>query len=168
MHPILHRNRPHLGVDLAAPSGTPVRAIGSGSVRFSGTQNGFGNHIEIDHGGGFVSAYSHLQGVAPEIGAGQPVSRGQLIGWVGQTGLATGPHLHFAIFEHGQYVDPLTIKYPPQLDAIDTIASAGWRRQLSARLHTLPQNSPLTPTAPEMGLPALAQASGVGPITLTF
>jgi murein DD-endopeptidase MepM/ murein hydrolase activator NlpD len=168
MHPILHRDRPHLGIDLAAPSGTPVRAIGSGTVQFSGVQSGFGNHLEIDHGGGFVSAYSHLERFAPEIGAGRPVRRGQLIGWVGQTGLATGPHLHFAIFDDGQYVDPLTIKYPPQLGAIDATASAGLRRQLSARLRTLPQNSPLAPTAPEMGLPALAQASGVGPITLTF
>ena len=168
MHPILHRDRPHLGVDLAAPTGTPVRAIGSGTVQFSGVQSGFGNHVEIDHGGGLVSAYSHLERFAPEVAQGRPVSRGQLIGWVGQTGLATGPHLHFAIFENGQYVDPLTIKYPAQLGAVDAVASIGLRRQLSARLRALPQNSPLAPTAPEMGLPALAQASGVGPITLTF
>lgn len=168
MHPILHRDRPHLGVDLAAPSGTPVRAIGAGAVRFSGVRSGFGNHVEIDHGGGLVSAYSHLERFAPTVGAGRPVSRGQLIGWVGQTGLATGPHLHFAIFENGQYVDPLTIKYPAQLGADDASASATLRRQLAARLRALPQNSPLAPTAPEMGLPALAQATGVGPITLTF
>jgi len=168
MHPILHVNRPHNGVDFAAPAGTPIRAIGAGSVQFSGVQNGFGNHIEIAHGRGFVSAYSHLERIAPGVTNGVTVARGQLIGWVGQTGLATGPHLHFATFEDGQYVDPLSIKYPAQLDALEVADTAGLRRQLSARLRTLPQNSPATPTAPEMGLPALALASGVGPITLTF
>jgi murein DD-endopeptidase MepM/ murein hydrolase activator NlpD len=168
MHPILHVNRPHLGVDFAAPAGTPVRAIGSGSVQFSGVQNGFGNHIEIDHGQGFVSAYSHLERIAPGVAAGQRVTPGQLIGWVGQTGLATGPHLHFAIFENGQYVDPLTIKFPPRLGMVEIADTSALRRQLSARLRAVPQNSPVAPTAPEMGLPPLALASGVGPITLTF
>lgn len=168
LHPILHRNRPHLGVDFAAPAGTPVRAIGAGVVRFSGRQNGFGNHVEIDHGGGFVSAYSHLRNIATGVADGHPVARGQLLGWVGQTGLATGPHLHFAIFDDGEYVDPLTFAFPPQLGAMDESESIAVRRQLSARLRALPQNSPTTPTAPEMGLPALALAPGVGPITLTF
>jgi murein DD-endopeptidase MepM/ murein hydrolase activator NlpD len=168
MHPILHVNRPHLGVDFAAPSGTPVRAIGVGTVQFSGAQSGFGNHIEIDHGEGFVSAYSHLQRIAPGVAAGENVARGQLIGWVGRTGLATGPHLHFAIFENGQYVDPLTITFPPRLGRVEIADTSALRRQLSARLRAVPQNSPVAPTAPEMGLPALALASGVGPITLTF
>lgn len=168
MHPILHVNRPHLGVDFAAPAGTPVRAIGDGSVQFSGVQSGFGNHIEIAHGRGFVSAYSHLEKIAPEIRVGGSVARGQLIGWVGQTGLATGPHLHFATFADGEYVDPLSIKYPAQIDEVALADTGALRRQLSARLRALPQNSPATPTAPEMGLPALAVASGVGPITLTF
>lgn len=168
MHPILHHDRPHLGVDLAAPVGTPVRAIGAGTVRFCGVQSGFGNHLEVDHGDGLVSAYSHLQRFAPEVEAGQIVRRGQLIGWVGQTGLATGPHLHFAMFQNGEYLDPLSARFPTQLGAGDATETVGLRRQLSARLRALPQNSPLAPTAPEMGLPALAQASGVGPITLTF
>ncbi|HSQ01393.1 MAG TPA: peptidoglycan DD-metalloendopeptidase family protein [Candidatus Dormibacteraeota bacterium] len=168
MHPILHVNRPHNGVDFAAPTGTPVRAIGPGSVQFSGVQSGFGNHIEIAHGHGFVSAYSHLERIAPGVTTGMTVARGQLIGWVGQTGLATGPHLHFATFQDGQYIDPLSIKYPARFDALEVADTAALRRQLAARLRTLPQNSPATPTAPEMGLPALALASGVGPITLTF
>ena len=168
MHPVLHVNRPHLGVDFAAPAGTPIRAIGTGSVQFSGVQNGFGNHSEIAHAHGFVSTYSHLERIAPGITSGVTVAGGQLIGWVGQTGLATGPHLHFATFQDGQYVDPLSIKYPAQLDTLEVADTAALRRQLSARLRTLPQNSPATPTAPEMGLPALALASGVGPITLTF
>ncbi|MFN8640306.1 MAG: M23 family metallopeptidase [Candidatus Binatia bacterium] len=168
MHPILHRDRPHLGIDLAAPAGTPVRAIGGGTIQFCGVQSGFGNHVEIDHGGGLVSAYSHLERFGPEVFSGQKVRRGQLIGWVGRTGLATGPHLHFAIFQNGQYRDPLSIRYPANLGTDDVTATVGLRRQLSARLRALPQNSPLAPTAPETGLPALAQATGVGPITLTF
>jgi murein DD-endopeptidase MepM/ murein hydrolase activator NlpD len=168
LHPILHRNRPHLGVDFAAPSGTPVRAIGPGVVQFSGRQSGFGNHVEVDHGGRFLSAYSHLQKIADGVAAGHRVARGQLLGWVGQTGLATGPHLHFAVFDDGQYVDPLTIKYPSRLGGVDETESAAVRRQLAGRLRALPQNSPATPTAPEMGLPALALSTGVGPITLTF
>lgn len=168
MHPILHVNRPHLGVDFAAPAGTPVRAIGAGSVQFSGTRSGFGNHVEIAHGHGFVSAYSHLERIARGIDDGARVARGQLLGWVGQTGLATGPHLHFATFQDGQYVDPLSIRYPDRLGTVEVADTTGRRRQLSARLWALPQNSPLTPTAPEMGLRALALASGVGPITLTF
>ncbi|MBX3023844.1 M23 family metallopeptidase [bacterium] len=168
MHPILHVNRPHLGVDFAAPAGTPVRAIGIGTVQFSGVQSGFGNHIEIAHGRGFVSAYSHLEKIAPGVGGGAKVARGQVIGWVGQSGLATGPHLHFATFEDGQYVDPRSIQYPARPEKGALVDSATRRRQLSARLRTLPPSSPATPIAPEMGLPALAVASGVGPITLTF
>lgn len=168
MHPILHVNRPHLGVDFAAPAGTPVRAIGAGTVQFSGVQSGFGNHIEISHGRGFVSTYSHLEKIAPGVAAGAGVARGQLIGWVGQTGLATGPHLHFATFEDGQYVDPLSIKYPAQADEVALADTAALRRQLSARLRAIPSSSPAMPTAPELGLSALAVASGVGPITLTF
>lgn len=168
LHPILHRNRPHLGVDFSAPAGTAVRAIGPGRVQFSGWQGGFGNHVELDHGDRFVSAYSHLQRIADGIAGGQHVARGQLLGWVGQSGLATGPHLHFAIFDGGEYVDPLTITYPPQMGGLDETESATVRQQLSARLRALPLNSPTAPTAPETGLPALALSPGVGPITLTF
>jgi murein DD-endopeptidase MepM/ murein hydrolase activator NlpD len=168
LHPILHVNRPHLGVDFAAPVGTPVRAIGPGAVQFSGVQGGFGNHVELDHGDGFVSAYSHLQRIAPGLAPGAAVKRGQLVGWVGQTGLASGPHLHFAIFQDGEYLDPLAIRYPPQLGAVDEAAFARLRRTMSARLHALPQSSPAAPTAPDIGLPPLAQMASVGPITLTF
>jgi len=168
LHPILHRSRPHLGVDFAAPAGTPVRAIGPATVQFNGVQSGFGNHVELDHGTGFVSTYSHLQRIAPALAVGAEVKRGQLVGWVGQTGLATGPHLHFAIFQNGEYVDPLAIKYPPQLGAVDETTFGRVRGTMTARLRALPQSSPAAPTAPEIGLPPLAQMASVGPITLTF
>jgi murein DD-endopeptidase MepM/ murein hydrolase activator NlpD len=167
-HPILATNRPHHGVDFAAPAGTPVRAIGRGAVRFAGVKNGFGTYIELDHGDEFVSAYAHLQGIAPGVANGARIARGQLLGWVGQTGLATGPHLHFAIFEGGEYVDPLSIQYPPQLAAaVSSDVFARARRQLQARLRAIP-GSPAAPTAPETGVSPLALAGRVGPITLTF
>ncbi|MGD9764250.1 MAG: M23 family metallopeptidase [Candidatus Binatia bacterium] len=167
-HPVLHRNRPHLGIDFAAPAGTPVRAIGAASVQFSGVQGGFGRHVELDHGRGFVSAYSHLQRIAPRVRAGARVRHGEIIGWVGSSGLATGPHLHFAIFDRGQYVDPLSIKYPAQETVLDPEAFARWRGQMVARLQAIGSSSPVAPTAPEIGLPPLAQVGRSGPITLTF
>ncbi|MGH7788709.1 MAG: LysM peptidoglycan-binding domain-containing M23 family metallopeptidase [Candidatus Binatia bacterium] len=167
-HPILRRTRPHRGVDFAAPSGTPVRAIGPGVVHSAGVKSGFGNHVELDHGREFVSAYSHLKGIAPGVRAGTRVQRGQLIGWVGQTGLATGPHLHFAIFERGEYVDPLTIKHPPQLAVVDRRVFKRLRHEMLAQLDSIAPGGPATASAPEIGLSPLAQADRVGPILLTF
>ncbi len=167
-HPMLHRNRPHLGVDFAAPNGTPVRAIGAARVQFAGTQGGFGKHVELDHGRGFVSTYSHLQRIAPAVRTGARIGHGEIIGWVGQSGLASGPHLHFAIFDQGQYLDPLSIRYRHRFDTVDPVAFDALRRQMTARLQALPISSPVAPTAPEIGLPPLAQAARSGPITLTF
>lgn len=168
LHPILHRHRPHRGVDFAAPSGTPVRAIGPATVQFAGMRSGYGNHVELDHGDGFVSAYSHLRGIAPTVRAGARIERGELLGWVGKTGLATGPHLHFAIYVDGEYRDPLTIAYPARLGGVPEATFAQLRARMTARLQAIPQNSPNAPTAPETGLPPLALAGGVGPLTLTF
>jgi murein DD-endopeptidase MepM/ murein hydrolase activator NlpD len=112
LHPILHRLRPHLGVDFAAPTGTPVRVVAGGKVIRAGWSGGFGNCIRIDHPGPFDSFYAHLQRLAKGLKAGATVERGQVIGYVGATGLATGPHLHFALFRDGQYVNPLTTKLP--------------------------------------------------------
>jgi murein DD-endopeptidase MepM/ murein hydrolase activator NlpD len=165
-HPILQETRPHLGVDFAAPAGTPVRSIGPGVVQCAADKAAFGNHVEIDHGGGFVSTYSHLRQIAPGIAPGARVTPGQLVGWVGQTGLATGAHLHFAIFEDGEYVDPLTVKLPPQFALVDPAAFARLRSDMQARLQALLESP--APSAPETGLPLRAQAGGVGPINLTF
>jgi murein DD-endopeptidase MepM/ murein hydrolase activator NlpD len=165
-HPILQETRPHLGVDFAAPAGTPVRSIGPGTIQCAGDKAAFGNHVEIDHGGGFVSTYSHLRHIAPGIQPGAQVTPGQLIGWVGQTGLATGTHLHFAIFRDGEYVDPLTVKLPRQFTLIDPATFAHLRDDMQARFQAL-LDAP-APSAPETGLPLRAQAGGVGPINLTF
>lgn len=105
-HPVLNTIRAHRGVDYAAPTGTPVQAAGAGRVQFRGVKGGFGNLIEIAHAGGVVTRYGHLSSFAAGLKTGQRVEQGQLIGKVGMTGLATGPHLHFEYIERGTYIDP--------------------------------------------------------------
>lgn len=109
-HPVLHRTRPHLGVDLAAPSGTPVRAAAAGSVFEAGRSGGLGIAVRISHGDGVSTTYGHLSEIAPGIAEGRPVERGQVIGWVGSTGLATGPHLHYEVALDGEQLDPMRIR----------------------------------------------------------
>jgi murein DD-endopeptidase MepM/ murein hydrolase activator NlpD len=107
LHPILHSWRAHKGVDYGAPAGAPVRTIGDGQVEFAGTQNGYGNVVEIDHGKGNTTLYAHLSRI--DVQRGQMVQRGQRIGAVGSTGWATGPHLHFEFKEDGVQRDPLEV-----------------------------------------------------------
>ena len=94
-HPVLNRIRAHKGVDYAAPTGTPVRAAGEGRVKYVGRQGGYGNVVEIEHGSGVVTVYGHLSKFASRLQRGQRVDLAQVIGYVGSTGLATGPHLHY-------------------------------------------------------------------------
>jgi murein DD-endopeptidase MepM/ murein hydrolase activator NlpD len=105
-HPILKLWRDHKGIDYAANSGTPVRAIGAGVVVRAGVASGYGNLIEIRHANGFSSRYGHLRAFAKGIHAGVHVDIGQTIGYVGMTGLATGPHLHFEFLVHGVQRNP--------------------------------------------------------------
>ncbi|OCX66560.1 hypothetical protein BFP70_04895 [Thioclava sp. SK-1] len=107
-HPILRQVRDHDGVDWAAPSGTPVHAVADGIVKVAGNGGSYGNVIYIDHDDGVQSRYAHLQGFAPGITAGQPVTAGQEIGKVGTTGRSTGPHLHFELRVSGVAVDPMS------------------------------------------------------------
>ena len=105
-HPVLGVWRRHKGTDYAASSGTPVRAIGDGVVVFAGRKGGYGNVIDIRHRNGFVSRYGHLRNFAKGIHTGKRVTIGSTIGAVGQTGLATGPHLHFEVLVNGVQRDP--------------------------------------------------------------
>jgi murein DD-endopeptidase MepM/ murein hydrolase activator NlpD len=111
-HPILKIYRPHYGVDYAAPTGTPVVAIGDGRVMSAGWNGGFGNYVEIRHNNIYTSCYGHLSRYGNGVRRGAHVQQGQVIGYVGMTGLATGPHLDFRIKRYGSYVNPLTIDYP--------------------------------------------------------
>jgi murein DD-endopeptidase MepM/ murein hydrolase activator NlpD len=110
LHPVLKKARPHLGVDFAAPLGTPVRAAGGGRVTFAGKNGASGIMIKIDHDGRIASSYLHLSKLEKGIVKGRAVAKGDVIGFVGQTGLASGPHLHFSLWDRGQYVDPLNSK----------------------------------------------------------
>jgi murein DD-endopeptidase MepM/ murein hydrolase activator NlpD len=105
-HPILRRWRDHEGIDYAASAGSPVMAVGDGDVVRAGVAGGYGNLVEIRHGDGLVTRYAHLRGFARGIRAGSRVSQGQVVGYVGKTGLATGPHLHFEFRVNGIARDP--------------------------------------------------------------
>lgn len=105
-HPILHYYRMHTGVDMHASYGTPVRAADKGMVVFAGWRGGYGKCVIIDHGSGVATLYAHLSDIS--VGEGQIVSRGQVIGAVGSTGLSTGPHLHFEVRRYGTPVDPMS------------------------------------------------------------
>jgi len=113
MHPILGYMRAHKGVDYAAPTGTPIRAAGDGKITFRGWSSGYGNFVTIQHNGHISTAYGHMSAFANEK-LGQHVSQGQIIGYVGMTGLATGPHLHYEFRIDGQHRDPLTVTLPKE------------------------------------------------------
>jgi murein DD-endopeptidase MepM/ murein hydrolase activator NlpD len=109
-HPVLNTIRAHKGTDYAAPTGTPVRAAGDGRVHFRGRQGGYGNAVVIEHGGGISTLYGHLSRFAKGVGQGTRVRQGQVIGYVGMTGLASGPHLHYEYRVHGVHRNPQTVK----------------------------------------------------------
>ena len=111
-HPILHTIRSHNGVDYAAKRGSPVRATGDGTVFFAGVKNGCGNEIEIKHSEDYSTRYCHLQKFGARIKKGKKVAQGQTIGYVGSSGLATGPHLHYEFHVNGKHTDPLRVKFP--------------------------------------------------------
>lgn len=112
-HPIYKTVRPHTGVDYAAPAGTPVVAIGDGTVIMKEYKGGGGNTVKIKHNSTYTTAYLHLQGYAKGLKVGQRVQQGQLIGYVGSTGSSTGPHLDFRIWKNGTPIDPLKMVSPP-------------------------------------------------------
>ncbi len=109
-HPILGYVRPHQGIDYAAPTGTPVRTVGDGVVTFSGTQGGYGKIIIVKHSNGFETQYAHLS--SRLVKKGDRVSRGEIIGKVGSTGLSTGPHLDYRIKQNGKFINPNSIDIP--------------------------------------------------------
>jgi murein DD-endopeptidase MepM/ murein hydrolase activator NlpD len=118
MHPILHYSRAHKGVDYSAPSGTPIRAAADGRVVFRDWYSGYGNFIVLEHtastGRRYETAYGHLSAFASRVQVGETLRQGQLLGYVGMTGTATGPHLHYEVRINGQQVDPLTAQLPFQ------------------------------------------------------
>jgi len=138
-HPVLKEWRAHKGIDYAAPSGTPVRAIADSVVNFVGKQGGYGNLVVLNHQGAYSSAYGHLSRFGKGIKRGTWVSQGQIIGYVGATGLATGPHLHYQFRVGGVQKNPLALKLPTSypLDARAKNQFMAGSRQMVQRLELL-------------------------------
>jgi murein DD-endopeptidase MepM/ murein hydrolase activator NlpD len=111
-HPILNLIRGHMGTDYAAPTGTPVHAAGDGKVSFEGRRGGYGNALVLAHSSGVSTLYGHLSRFAGGLHAGSRVSQGEVIGYVGMTGLATGPHLHYEYLMNGVHMNPQTVRLP--------------------------------------------------------
>ena len=104
MHPVLQYNRPHPGLDISALAGTPILASAAGTVTYAGTKSGYGKTVEIDHGFGYKTRYAHAGSI--QVKRGQRVDRGDILGEVGKTGLATAPHLHYEVLIDGRHVNP--------------------------------------------------------------
>jgi murein DD-endopeptidase MepM/ murein hydrolase activator NlpD len=138
-HPVLKEWRAHKGIDYAAPSGTPVRAIADSVVNFVGKQGGYGNLVVLNHQGAYSSAYGHLSRFGKGVKRGARVSQGQIIGYVGATGLATGPHLHYEFRVGGVQKNPLALKLPTSypLDARAKNQFVAGSRQMVQRLELL-------------------------------
>ena len=163
-HPILGTRRPHLGVDYAAPTGTPVKAVGEGVVVKRGWAGGYGNQIIIRHTAGLESMYAHLSGYARGLRKGQRVRQGQVIGFVGSTGLSTGPHLDFRLRQNGTFINPAKAINPrgapvsrKHMGEFNKIVAAA-RDYLEGRRHLGEYTvDSLVPEAPVMETPAPAE-----------
>ncbi len=143
LHPILKRYRPHHGIDYAAPQGTPVSAVGDGTVTFSGYQGGYGKLVMIRHRNGYRTCYGHLSRIVKGITAGVKIDQGEVIGYVGSTGLATGPHLHYEMSVNNKLVNPLRINSPSgePLPEVALAEFGAFREQLSKRLASITPES---------------------------
>lgn len=136
LHPVLGIRRPHWGVDYAAPRGTPIYAAGDGVVVYAKFVSGYGKTVKIRHNGVYSTYYAHLQGYAANLRTGQRVRQREVIGYLGSTGLATGPHLDYRVEKNGQYINPASLK----TEAKEGIAAAEWdafsdsRQQLLTRM----------------------------------
>ncbi len=142
-HPVLNRVRAHKGIDFAAPTGTPIKAAGSGRVVSRGKNGGYGNAVVIDHGKGITTLYGHMLRYARGLSAGSRVAQGQVIGYVGMTGLATGPHVHYEYRVNGVHKNPARVTIPKS-DPVPANLMADFKAQttpLLARLDT-PSASP--------------------------
>lgn len=151
-HPILGYTRMHGGVDFGAPQGAPIYAVGDATVSFAGWGGGHGNHVKLDHGGGFGTGYSHMSRIA--VSPGTRVRAGQVIGYVGSTGLSTGPHLHYELYKNGQKVNPMSVRFTVS-NQVDAKELAAFRARMAA-LKAVAPGAALGPVASPSGSPTLA------------
>ncbi|MHB1194486.1 MAG: M23 family metallopeptidase [Longimicrobiales bacterium] len=136
LHPVLNRYRAHRGIDYAADSGTPVMATSDGVVTQRGPRGELGNAVEIRHPNGFVTRYGHLRGFKSGVSVGSRVRQGDIIGYVGMTGLATGPHLHYEMLRGGKQMDPLSVDLPAG-DPVPDQDRDRWESEMRARVALL-------------------------------
>src|SRR5688572_5478274 len=154
-HPILGGTRPHLAIDYAAPVGTPVWAVADATVKRAGWDGGHGLSVTLKHRSGYATMYSHLSRLGPGVRTGVRIEQRQIIGYVGSTGLSTGPHLHYGIAKDGQFVNPLSEKFIPgdPIPAADRPAFLARAKELIERLESLgggfqpPSDGRIEPTA---------------------
>lgn len=148
-HPILGYTRMHSGVDFGAPHGSPIYAVGDATVSFAGWSGGHGNMVKLSHGGGFGTGYAHMSRIA--VSSGSHVRAGQVIGYVGSTGLSTGPHLHYELYRNGAKVNPLSVRFTVS-NQVDPAELKAYKARM-AQLKAVPAGAAMTSLAPR-------QASG--------
>jgi murein DD-endopeptidase MepM/ murein hydrolase activator NlpD len=154
LHPILNLIRGHMGTDYAAPIGTPVHAAGEGRVSFAGTRGGYGNAVVLAHTSGISTLYGHMSRFARNLRVGSHVQQGDVIGYVGMTGLATGPHLHYEYLLNGVHKDPQTVKLPGaeplRADAMAQFRAetSGWISELASPHRAGPAAAPSSSSLP--------------------
>jgi murein DD-endopeptidase MepM/ murein hydrolase activator NlpD len=139
-HPLLHYMKSHTGVDWAAPFGTPIFAAGNGSIDEIGVKGGYGKYVRLRHANGYETAYGHMTAFARGLNVGSRVRQGQVIGFVGSTGLSTGAHVHFEILINDRFVNPMTVRLP-RGRVLDGTALASFeknREQLDALMAHVP------------------------------
>jgi murein DD-endopeptidase MepM/ murein hydrolase activator NlpD len=143
-HPILGYTRMHGGVDFGAPHGAPIYAVGDATVSFAGWRGGAGNFVRLEHGGGFGTGYAHMSGIA--VSPGMRVRAGQVIGYVGSTGLSTGPHLHYELYQNGAKVNPLSVRFTVT-NQVDPKELAAYKARM-AELKAVKPGAAMTSLAP--------------------
>jgi murein DD-endopeptidase MepM/ murein hydrolase activator NlpD len=139
-HPLLHYMKVHTGVDWAAPFGTPIFAAGNGAIEEIGVKGGYGKYVRLRHANGYETAYGHMTAFARGLNVGSRVRQGQVIGFVGSTGLSTGAHVHFEILINDRFVNPMTVKLPRGrvLDGISLALFEKSREQLDSLMLHVP------------------------------
>lgn len=140
-HPVQKRWKAHLGTDYAAPKGTPIYSVGDGIVVAAGYTRGNGNYVKVKHNATYTTQYLHMSRIHPSAKKGRRVHQGQVIGYVGSTGLATGPHLCFRFWQNGQQVDPFRVKIPPS-DPVKESKREEFEKVRNQRIHELSELKP--------------------------
>jgi murein DD-endopeptidase MepM/ murein hydrolase activator NlpD len=170
MHPLLGYSKMHKGVDFGAPTGTPIFAAGSGTIEDIGFKNGYGRYIKIKHNGTMATAYAHMSRFNTHLYRGSKVNQGEVIGYVGMSGRATGPHLHFEVHLNGQQVNPMSVNLPAgrvlegKLLAEFKDGQDHIRKEFSD-LIAANQNTPVPTAQQQMPNPALIKAATMVAVT---